>query len=92
MNACRFCGCTESQARADARVLGLRDEFERGQYSCCQLVAWADEQWVAWTDAAREDGKPQEIVTKPLEITAAGPELVPVPLGKKRPAGSRRQP
>ena len=43
MNICRFCGCTESQARADARVLGLNEEFESGLHSCCQLVAWADD-------------------------------------------------
>jgi len=66
MNICRFCGCTESQARADAMVLGLNDEFERGLYSCCQLVAWADEQWLAWTEAALEDGKPLDKVTSLL--------------------------
>ena len=45
-------------------ALGLNDEFERGFYSCCQLVAWADEQWLAWTEAALEDGKPLDKVTK----------------------------
>jgi hypothetical protein len=76
MKACRFCGCTESQARADARVLGLADEFESGLHSCCQLVAWADEQWLAWIEAASEDGKPVDKVTEPLEILEAEPEPV----------------
>jgi hypothetical protein len=78
VNVCRFCGCTESQARADAMVLGLNDEFERGLYSCCQLVAWADEQWFAWTEAASEDGTPLDEATKPLEIHEAEPVLVRV--------------
>ncbi|HEY6988868.1 MAG TPA: hypothetical protein VH369_10815 [Bryobacteraceae bacterium] len=76
MRVCRFCGCTESQARADARVLGLVDEFESGLHGCCQLVAWADEQWLAWMEAASEDGKPVDKVTKPLEIVEAEPEPV----------------
>jgi len=81
MEVCRFCGCTEAQARADARVLGLNDEFESGLHSCCQLVAWADEQWLAWMEAASEDGKPVDKVTAPLEvpeILEAEPEPVVV--------------
>jgi len=92
MNICRFCGCTESQARADAMVLGLNDEFERGLYSCCQLVAWADEQWLAWTEAALEDGKPLDKVTKPLEIDPAEPEPVLVRVRSKGQQGNKSRP
>jgi hypothetical protein len=92
MNICRFCGCTESQARADAMVLGLNDEFERGLYSCCQLVAWADEQWLAWIDAASEDGKPVDKATKPLEINEAEPEPVLVRLRSQCQQGNESPP
>jgi hypothetical protein len=64
---CRTCGCTESQAIADARTLGLQRELQNGLYTCCQIAAWADEQWLAWLEAAEEDGKPTDAVTKPLE-------------------------
>lgn len=53
---CRRCGCNEALALADARAVGFQDEFLAGIYTCCQVVQWADEQWVAWQDAAREDG------------------------------------
>jgi hypothetical protein len=65
---CRSCGCSESQASADARALGFQNEFRSGVYTCCQIVSWADGQWLAWVEAAVEDGKPVEDVTKPLEI------------------------
>ena len=84
MNICRFCGCTESQAKADAMVLGLKDEFEKGLYICCQVVAWADEQWLAWTEAASEDGQPLDQATKPLEIQEAEPEPLLVRVRSKR--------
>jgi hypothetical protein len=38
-------------------MLGLVRELQRGIYTCCQIVAWADEQWLAWAEAARQDGK-----------------------------------
>lgn len=84
MRVCRFCGCTELQARADAMVLGLNDEFESGLHSCCQLVAWADEQWLAWIEAASEDGKPVDKVTEPLEILEREPERVLVHVRTER--------
>ena len=65
---CRSCGCNEAQAAADAKALGLRDEFQAGINTCCQVVQWADEQWLAWLEAADEDGKTTEEVTRPLEI------------------------
>lgn len=67
-------------------VLGLNDEFESGLHSCCELVAWADEQWLAWIEAASEDGKPVDEVTEPLEIKEkeAEPEPVYVRLRSQR--------
>ncbi len=79
MTICRNCGCTAAQAAADALVLGFQEEFEAGAYSCCQVVVWADEQWLAWAEAAAEDGKSQEEATKPLEVMDC-PGLVPVRL------------
>lgn len=79
MTICEHCGCTASQAAADALVLGFQEEFQNGVYSCCQVVAWADEQWLAWAEAAAEDGRPEEEVTKPLEIMEC-PGLVPIRL------------
>jgi hypothetical protein len=77
MTICRNCGSTTSQAAADALVLGFQDEFQAGKYSCCQVVAWADEQWLAWAEAAAEDGRSEEEVTKRLEIMDC-PGLVPI--------------
>jgi len=74
---CRQCGCTASQAAADALVLGFQEEYQGGVYTCCQVVAWADEQWLAWAEAAAEDGKSENEATKPLEVTEC-PSLVPI--------------
>jgi hypothetical protein len=64
---CRTCGSTESQIVDDARTLGLLKELQSGIYTCCQIVVWADEQWLAWIQAAEEDGKAVDDVTTPLE-------------------------
>lgn len=80
--ACRNCGSKQTAAAADARALGLLEEFLAGDYSCCQIVQWADEQWLAWQDAGREDGKSFEEVTRPLEIEAD--ILVPVRVRKRK--------
>lgn len=64
---CRRCGYRDDLAAADASALGLLDEFLEGTYSCCQVAQWADEQWIAWQDAGREDGKGDK-VTGPLEV------------------------
>ena len=66
---CRQCGSKEADARADARAVGFRVEFLAGEYSCCQVVQWADEQWIAWQEAALEDGKVVEEAMLPLEIS-----------------------
>jgi hypothetical protein len=58
-------------------VLGFQEEFKAGVYSCCQVVAWADEQWLAWAEAAAEDGKSEADATRPLEIMEY-PGVVPV--------------
>ena len=79
MTICRQCGCTASQAAADASVLGFQDEYQAGVYSCCQVVAWADEQWLAWAEAASEDGKSEEDATKPLEVMESS-GVVPIRL------------
>jgi len=78
MLICANCGSTRSQATADSRALGLQSEFEGGSYHCCQIVAWADEQWLAWSEAAQADGHSMQEATKPLEISANDPELQPV--------------
>jgi hypothetical protein len=73
---CRHCGCNQTQAAADARVLSFEEEFASGIYTCCQVVQWADEQWLAWLEAAEQDGKMAEDVTRPLEINEPAPEFV----------------
>ena len=88
MNVCRVCGCTELQVRTAARVLGFNDEFERGLYSCCQLVAWADEQWRAWIGAASKGGKLVDGVRKPLELNEAELEPILVRVRKRRQQGN----
>jgi hypothetical protein len=78
---CRYCGSRPSQAMGDARTLGLQDELQRGIYTCCQIVSWADEQWLAWAQAAEEDGKTAADLTKPLEY--GDEEIVFVPVRKQ---------
>ena len=75
---CRHCGCNEARAAADARALGFEEEFASGAYTCCQVVQWADEQWLAWIRAAEQDGKRTEDVTRRLEISEPAPEFVRV--------------
>ena len=59
---CRVCGCTEAQAIADARTLGFQRELQSGFYTCCQIATWADEQWLAWLEAADQDGKSADAI------------------------------
>jgi hypothetical protein len=79
-NTCSACGYTESQAIADARTLGLQEELQSGVFTCCQIAEWADEQWLAWLEAAEEDGRPTNDVTKLLESDETKAALVPVRL------------
>ena len=83
-NICRNCGCTESQAIADARTLGLVEDLRKGAYTCCQIVTWADEQWMAWREAAEQDGRPADDATKPIEVENTENELVPVRLRSRK--------
>ncbi|MBV8573101.1 MAG: hypothetical protein JO319_20965 [Acidobacteriaceae bacterium] len=55
IGTCKNCGSTESQAIADAKTLGLQQEFQSGVYTCCQLAQWAQEQWAAWFEATHQD-------------------------------------
>jgi hypothetical protein len=95
---CRSCGSTESQIVDDARTLGLLKELQSGIYTCCQIVVWADEQWLAWVEAAEEDGKAVDDVTRPLESADGETVVVPVRsppdsrLGETRSLQSRTQP
>lgn len=75
---CRDCGCNHAQAAADAKALGFEREFDAGIYTCCQLAQWADEQWLVWHEAAVEDGKVPEEVTRALEVEAVDTRFVPV--------------
>jgi hypothetical protein len=54
-NICVVCGRTESEAIADANALGLRQEFQVGIYTCCQIAEWANEQAAAWFEALAQD-------------------------------------
>lgn len=49
---CQCCGCNLFEAIADARALGLEQEFRAGIYTCCEIDRWADEQWHAWFEIA----------------------------------------
>ena len=84
MLICTNCGSTHAQANADSRALGLREEFETGGYVCCQMAAWADEQWLAWSEAAHEDGRSMEEATQPLEVGESEPDLTPVLMKLKK--------
>jgi len=52
---CTICGRSESQVIADAKALGLLEELQCGMYTCCQISEWADEQLLAWSNAAHEN-------------------------------------
>ena len=62
---CAICGCTQFQAIAEAKTLGLEAELVSGSYTCCQVASWADEQRFAWMNAAREDAKCVGEITRP---------------------------
>jgi hypothetical protein len=72
LTRCQRCECTITEATADALFLGLEKEFETKIYSCCEIVAWAAEQWGAWTEAAiAELSKPEADIRRTL-IRAGG--------------------
>jgi hypothetical protein len=81
---CSTCGRTKSQAIADARAVGLHQEFQGRIYTCCQIAQWADEQWLAWFEATHEDGKRVDNVTEWAEPHEAEDLFVPVRLRRPR--------
>src|SRR5690349_13267256 len=68
---CTVCGYSESRVIADARALGFEEGFRSGSYSCCQIARWADEQWLAWLQAMREDA---EAASASSAVDAVDPE------------------
>jgi hypothetical protein len=81
---CTNCGRTESQIAADAKTLGLLQEFQSGVYTCCQIVAWADEQWSAWFEATEEDSRLTDNMTSGLQFDDRDSEGVLVPVRLRR--------
>ena len=75
---CNVCGCTEAESLTDAKTLGLRQEFESGIYTCCQIAAWAHEQWVAWFEATSEDANRGSYTTATADYEERDAALVPV--------------
>ena len=75
---CKLCGCTESDSIADAKTLGLQEEFETGVYTCCQIAAWAHEQWVAWFEAANEHANRGSDTAANADCAEEDTVLVPV--------------
>jgi hypothetical protein len=78
------CGRTESQIVADAKTLGLEQECQSGVYTCCQIVAWADEQWLAWFEATREDSNPVDNINASVPLDESEGVLVPVRLRRQQ--------
>ena len=85
MKSCEACGLTESQALADAKTLGLLEEFKCGIYTCCQINAWAQEQWLAWFEAVEADAFRTQDGLGPVEESEAEAMLVPVRLRRPVP-------
>jgi hypothetical protein len=78
MNSCDGCGCTKSQAMADAKTLGIEQEFQSGVYTCCQIADWAEEQWSAWAQATREDADYLDEGSTSAELDSEEAVLVPI--------------
>lgn len=85
---CKNCGCTASQAIADAKTLGLQRELENGVYTCCQIADWAQEQWTAWMEATQQDSERADQVQDPVGDEV---ESVFVPVRFRKPVPWRRQ-
>lgn len=56
----RLCRSRQAETLADARAIGLGDEFEAGLYSRMQINQWAGEQWLAWLEATAQDRQAAE--------------------------------
>jgi hypothetical protein len=85
MKSCEACGLTESQASADARTLGLLEEFRGGVYTCCQIAMWANEQWLAWFQAIHADNSGHALAEFALPEEQEEQVLVPVRLRRRVP-------
>jgi hypothetical protein len=81
---CTNCERTESQITADAKTLGLLQEFQFGVYSCCQIVAWADEQSLAWFEATEEASRFVDDETGQPQVDEVDGEGVLVPVRLRR--------
>jgi hypothetical protein len=68
----RLCRSRQAETMADARAIGLGDEFEAGLYSRMQINQWAGEQWLVWLEAMAQDRRAAEGIEE-LE-----PVMVPV--------------
>jgi len=79
-NTCTDCGRKEPQIIADAKTLGLLEEFQSGIYTCCQISEWADEQSRCWFEATQLDGGRVDDLTGKAGIAEAETVLVPVRL------------
>ena len=75
---CTICGRSEPQVIADAKALGLLQEFQCGIYTCCQISEWADEQWLAWSNVAHENANYSDGPDNGGRADGAEPVLVPV--------------
>jgi hypothetical protein len=74
---CEMCGRTESEAIADARTLGLYEELKVGVYTCCEIAEWADEQYLAWSEAISEHARYWDQSTHDTQLQSEA-VLVPV--------------
>jgi hypothetical protein len=83
-NKCTSCRRTESQIIADAKTLGLLQEFQSAVYTCCQIVAWADEQSLAWFEATEEDSRLVDKMTGRPQFDDSEGEGVLVPVRLRR--------
>ena len=81
---CTNCERTESQITADAKTLGLLQEFQSGVYTCCQIAEWAYEQCLAWFEATQEDDKLVDDVTSRPEYEETELVFVPVRLRRRQ--------
>ncbi len=82
---CNSCGCDRAQAVLYARAIDFEAEFLAGLYDCCQVVQWSEEQWLAWREAACEDGKTIDEVMPALG--SEEPEKAFVKVQIRRPRG-----
>ena len=55
MNCYQACGPRELEALADAKTVGLPEEFKCGVDGCCQISAWTDEESLACFEALQTD-------------------------------------